>query len=115
MSLTLIEKINHMNHDIYFYDGIDFDMIRDHKDTSGDFLIFFIKSWSEELIKFRRDKKIHELLTGEKIQFDPDSIDKNTISIYMTSGYTISTYESIKQKILKTNYEPLAWSVRGLV
>lgn len=115
MSLTLIEKIHHMNYDIYFYDGIDFDMIRDHKDTSGDFLIFFIKSWSEEVKKFRRDKKIEQLLSGKKDLFDPNSIEKNTISIYMTNGHTISTYESIKEKIFRSNYEPLVWDVRGLV
>lgn len=115
MSLTLIERIHHMNYDIYFYDGIDFDMIRDHKDTSGDFLIFFIKSWDEEVKKFRRDKKIQELLTGEGVKFDPDLIDKNTISIYMTNGHTIPTYESIKEKIFRSNYEPLAWNIRGLV
>lgn len=104
-----------MNYDIHFYDGIDFDMIRDHKDTSGDFLIFFIKSWSDEVRIFQRDKKIHELLTGENDQFDPDLIDKNTISIYMTNGYTMSTYEAIKEKILKSNYESIAWNGKGLV
>ena len=42
-------------------------------------------------------------------------IDKNTISIYMTNGHTIPTYESIKEKIFRSNYEPLAWNIRGLV
>jgi hypothetical protein len=113
--MILIDKIEFNNHNIFFYDGIDFDMIRDHKDTSGDFLIFFIYSWVDEVKKWRRDQKIKTILEDTDSNFDPDLINKNTISIYLTNGYVMETYKVIKDKIFKSNYEPLAWNLRGLV
>jgi len=112
----LIEKINHMNYDIYFYDGIDFEMIRKHNDDSGEFLIFFIKSWKDEVIKYRRDKKIKNILYDIDDKFDPDLIEKNTVAIYLTNGYVMETYKSIKEKIiLKSNYDPLYRDFKGKV
>jgi hypothetical protein len=113
--MILIDKIEFNNHNIFFYDGIDFDMIKDHKDTSGDFLIFFIYSWVDEVKKWRRDQKIKTILEDIDNNFDPDLINKNTISIYLTNGYVMETYKVIKDKIFKLNYEPLAWNLKGLV
>ena len=113
--MILIDKIKHNNYNIFFYDGIDFNMIREHKDISGDFLIFFIKSWNDEVKKWKREQKLNRLLDGTGDEFDPDLIDKNTISIYLTNGYVMETYQVIKDKIFKSNYEPLAWNLKGLV
>jgi hypothetical protein len=112
--MTLIDKIEYNNYNIFFYDGIDFNMIRDHKDTSGDFLIFFIYSWDDEVKKWKRDQKLNKLLDDVNNDFDPNSIDKNTICIYHTNGYVMETYKVIKDKIFKSNYEPLAWNLKGL-
>lgn len=105
--MILIDKVEYNNFNIFFYDGIDFDMIRDHNDYSGDFLIFFIYSWVDEVKKWNRDNKINNILEDMDNDFDPDLINKNTISIYLTNGYVMETYKVIKDKVFKLNYESL--------
>lgn len=102
--MRLIEKYEIDNYNILFYDGIDFDIIRDHDDSST-FLVFYIESWKMEVEKWKRDKKIDELLSGEKDLFDPDLIRKNNIAIYLTNGYLEPTHHAIKKKLI----EPPSW------
>ena len=113
--MILIDKVEYNNFNIFFYDGIDFDMIRDHNDSDGKFLIFFIYSWVDEVKKWNRDNKINNILEDMNNDFDPDLINKNTISIYLTNGYVMETYKVIKDKIFKSNYEPLSYNLKGLV
>jgi len=101
----LIETYEHESYDILFYEGIDFDMIRKHRDDSNTFLVFYIESWKYEVERYRRDMKIDELLSGEKDLFDPDVIKKNTVAIYLTNGYLEPTHLAIKKKLI----EPPQW------
>ncbi len=101
--IRLIETYQHESYDITFYEGIDFDMIRNHDDTSSKFLVFYIESWKLEVEIWKRDKNIDELLSGEKDLFDPDSIRKNNIAIYLTNGYLEPTHQAIKKKLTETN------------
>ena len=103
--VRLIETYEHESYDIIFYEGIDFDMIRNHSDDSSNFLVFYIESWKLEVERWKRDKKIDELLGGEKDLFDPELIKKNTVAIYLTNGYLEPTHHAIKKKLI----EPHSW------
>jgi len=104
--MTLIEEINIETCIFRFYDGIDFDMIKDHK--GEEFLIFFIDSWVDSYKQWERDKKIESLLNDNVDYFDPSSIENNLIAIYQTSGNLEMTYLAIKSKLLerKPFFEP---------
>ena len=58
--MILIEELKIEFQTVKFYDGIDFEMIRNHR--GNDFLVFFIKSWKEEILKWERDSKLNTLL-----------------------------------------------------
>jgi hypothetical protein len=103
--LRLIETYKHESYDIIFYEGIDFDMIRNHSDESSEFLVFYIESWKSEVDSYKREKRIEELLGGEKDLFDPELIKKNTVAIYLTNGYLEPTHHAIKKKLI----EPQSW------
>lgn len=103
--MRLIEKYRHDSHDILFYEGIDFDVIREHRDDSGEFLVFYIESWKYEIDRYRREKRIDEVLDGEADLFDPDLIQKNTVAIYLTNGHLEPTHQAIKKKLV----EPVQW------
>lgn len=99
--MTLIDEINIETCIVRFYDGIDFDMIRDHK--KEEFLIFFIDNWIDSYTQWERDKKIDNLLNGTDDDFNPSTIENNWISIYQTSGNLEMTYLTIKSKLLDRN------------
>lgn len=99
--MTLIEEINIETCIVRFYDGIDFDMIRDHK--KEEFLIFFIDNWIDSYTQWERDKKIDNLLNGTDDDFNPSTIENKWISIYQTSGNLEMTYLTIKSKLLDRN------------
>ena len=99
--MTLIDEINIETCIVRFYDGIDFDMIRDHK--KEEFLIFFIDNWIDSYTQWERDKKIDNLLNGTNDYFNPSEIENKWISIYQTSGNLEMTYLTIKSKLLDRN------------
>lgn len=100
MGLTLIEKIEISGVETYFYDGIDFEMIKNHK-GEGDFIIFFVDNYVSEIKKWERDSRLESILNGTKFEnFDSDTYRNNSIAIYQTSGNLIPVYETIKKKIL---------------
>jgi hypothetical protein len=101
--LRLIETYEHDSYEILFYEGIDFDIIRKHKDDSSKFLVFYIESWKNEVERYKREKRIDELLDGHTDNFDPDLIRKNTIAIYLTNGYLEPTHMAIKKKLIEPN------------
>ena len=105
--MTLIEEINIETCIVRFYDGIDFDMIRDHK--KEEFLIFFIDNWIDSYTQWDRDKKIDNLLNGTDDDFNPSTIENNWISIYQTSGNLEMTYLTIKSKLLERNSPIEPW------
>jgi len=96
--MRLIEEINITTSIIRFYDGIDFDMIRDH--TTEDFLIFFIDSWSTEVKKWERDNKINNILNNIYNDFNPSEINNNFILIYQTSGDLDLVYKTVRDRLL---------------
>lgn len=101
----LIETYQHESYDIRFYDGIDFDMVRSHRDDSSTFLVFYIESWSKEVDRYRRELSIDFLLEGRDSEFDPELIKKSTVAIYLTNGYLEPTHLAIKKKLT----EPPMW------
>ena len=104
--MTLIEEINIETCTVRFYDGIDFDMIRDH--NKEELLIFFIDNWIDSYKQWERDKKIDNILDDIVEDFNPSTIENNWISVYQTSGNLEMTYLTIKSKLLerKSFFEP---------
>jgi hypothetical protein len=105
--MILIEEINIETCIVRFYDGIDFDMIRDHK--KEEFLIFFIDNWIDSYTQWERDKKIESLLNDTNDDFNPSAIENKWISIYQTSGNLEMTYLTIKSKLLERNSTIEPW------
>ena len=84
---------------IKYYDGIDYEMIKNHsKDGSGGFLYFFINRWIDEIKIYNRDKKINSILNNSEWEFDPGYIENNYIVIYQTDGQTMEIYKTIRER-----------------
>lgn len=99
MDLTLIEKAEIDGTDVFFYDGIDFDMIRDHKGEDG-FLIFFVDSYDSAAKAWKRQSQIESILDGREIEdLDSEKYQNSHTSIYQTSGNLMPVYEAIKKKL----------------
>jgi uncharacterized protein YwqG len=112
MDLTLIEKINISGTDTYFYDGIDFDMIRDHKEEYG-FLIFFVDSYINSVKAWERQSRLDSVLEDKDLEdFDSEKYQKNHIAIYQTSGNLIPVYETIKKKILEMSNQAFPFKIK---
>ena len=100
MALTLIENIEINGTNIFFYDGIDFDMIRDHKEEDG-FLIFFVDSYINSVKAWERQSRLDSVLEGKDPEdFDSEKYKNNYIAIYQTSGNLMPIYEIIKKKLI---------------
>lgn len=111
MSLTLIEKIEINGINVYFYDGIDFDMIKDHN-IENEFLIFFVENYVSEITKWERHRKLNSVLNGDSFEkFDNES--HRNIAIYQTSGDLIPIYKSIKEKILDSDNHDFPYKIIG--
>ena len=105
MDLTLIEKIEINDVTTYFYEGIDFDMIKNHKVEDG-FIIFFIDSYVDVIKTSDRENKIDSILYNKDPEdFNSEKYQKNNIAIYQTSGNLIPVYEAVKKKIIETDYQ----------
>lgn len=90
--------------DTYFYDGIDFDMIRDHKEEDG-FLIFFVDSYVSEIKGWERENRLNSILEGTDFEdFESERYQNNHIAIYQTSGNLIPVYDAIRRKLLESNH-----------
>lgn len=97
--MTLIDEIYKDDNRIRFYDGIDFDMVRNHSSEGLDGMVyFFIDSWKTELIRSKRDNKINEII-GDGLNIDIEDIDNNYMVIYQTEGHTMEVYKTIRNKI----------------
>lgn len=113
MSLILIEKIEVDGIDTYFYDGIDFSMIKSHKGENG-FLIFFVENYVSEIKKYERQNKLDSILEGTHIEkFDWDDYRSDYVAIYQTSGNLIPIYKSIREKILDTTNSVFPYKIIG--
>jgi hypothetical protein len=113
MDLILIEKIEICGTDTYFYDGIDFDMIRDHKGEDG-FLIFFVDSYISEVKGWERESRLNSILDGTDFEdFESEKYQNTHIAIYQTSGNLIPVYEAVKKKILETSNRVFPFKIRG--
>ena len=112
MDLTLIEKIEICGTDTYFYDGIDFDMIRDHKEEDG-FLIFFVDSYVSEIKGWERENRINSILEGTDFEdFESEKYQNTSIAIYQTSGSLTPVYEAIKKKILENSNRVFPFKIK---
>jgi hypothetical protein len=115
MDLTLIEKINISGTDTYFYDGIDFEMIRNHKEENG-FLIFFVDSYINSIKVWERENRLNSILEGTDFEdFESEKYQNNHIAIYQTSGNLIPVYEAIKKKILEPPNNVFPFKIKGSV
>jgi len=115
MDLTLIEKINISGTDTYFYDGIDFEMIRNHKEENG-FLIFFVDSYINSIKVWERENRLNSILEGTDFEdFESEKYQNNYIAIYQTSGNLIPVYEAIKKKILEPPNNVFPFKIKGSV
>ncbi len=100
MALTLIDKTIVNGTDVYFYEGIDFDMISRHTCDQG-FLIFFVDSYVSAAKAWERQSRIDSLLDGrDPERFDSEKYQNDHIAIYQTSGNTMPVYEAIREKLI---------------
>lgn len=99
MDSTLIDRISANGTDVYFYDGIDFDMILGHTPDKG-FLIFFVDSYVSAAKAWERQSRIESLLEGREPEpFDSEKYQNDSIAIYQTSGNLMPVYTAIREKL----------------
>jgi hypothetical protein len=111
--MNLIYKNIVNNLEIKYYEGIDFDIVKEHpKDGSNGMLIFFINNWVSEVNKWKRNSLINELLDEKKSDnWDLSNIDNNFISIYQSEGIPIDVlFETIKGKIERDQFINQTWT-----
>lgn len=90
---------------IRFYNGIDFNMIKNHpKDGSNGFICFFIDKWETEVKKQERDNKISSIIGEEFDDTDINEIDNNYVFVYETDGNMEIIYKAIRKKIENGNF-----------
>jgi hypothetical protein len=113
--MILIEELKIEYKIVRLYDGIDFEMIYNHR--GNDFLIFFIKSWKEEVIKWERDFKLNKLLNNEDyIDFDIHNMENNYVSIYQVSDNMCEILDVVKKRLInKKDYTVFPWNIEGII
>lgn len=113
--MTLIDELKIEFRTIRFYDGIDFDMIHNHK--GNDFLIFFIKSWKDEIKKWERDSKLNKLLYDKDyIDFDVHNMENNYVCIYQVGDNLPGVLEVVKKRLInKQDPTVFPWNIEGIV
>ncbi len=98
--MTLIDEIQKDDLRVRFYDGIDFEMIRNHPiDGSDGFIYFFIDRWIDTVKIYQRDCKIEEIIGHNTPSINTDDINNAYIIIYQTGGQTMMLYNMIKEKV----------------
>jgi hypothetical protein len=75
--MDLIEEISLGSYSVSFYDGIDFEMIKNH--DSKNLLIFFVDSWVDEVIIYERNCKLKSILDGTDNEFNIHNISNKRI------------------------------------
>jgi hypothetical protein len=95
--MILFDEININGNIIKFYDGIDYEFLRNY--DKKELIVIFIEDWNKEQIGFIREAKINSLFGGQEYKKLED-INNNYIAIYQTSGYLEIVAESIKKKLL---------------
>ena len=113
--MILIEELKIEYNTIRFYDGIDFEMIHNHR--GNDFLIFFIKSWKEEIIKWERDSKLNTLLNNKDYtDFDVHNMENNYFSIYQVVDNIDGVLYVVKKRLInKQDHTVFPWNIEGIV
>jgi hypothetical protein len=113
--MILIDEIKIEFKTIRFYDGIDFEMIHNHK--GNDFLIFFIKSWKDEIKKWERDSKLNKLLYDKDYgDFDVHNMENNYVSIYQVGDNLPGVLEVVKKRLInKQDHTVFPWNIEGIV
>lgn len=113
MALTLIENIEINGINVFFYDGIDFDMVLSHKEENG-YLIFFVDSYVNSVKAWERQIRLDSILEGKEAEeFDSEKYYNSSVAIYQTSGCLMPVYETIKKKLMDPikNWNP--WEIKG--
>jgi hypothetical protein len=97
--MVLIEEFKIEYTTVRLYDGIDFDMIHNHR--GNDFLIFFIKSWKEEILKWERDSKLNKLLNNKDYSdLDLHNIENNYVSIYQVGDNLSVVLGVVRERLI---------------
>lgn len=97
-----------------YYNGMDIESIHNHpKDGSQGMMIVFIENWEKELIKYKRNNKISELLNESKSEINQEdlfNINNNFVTIYQANGISIELlFETIKTKIERNQIPTQPW------
>ena len=113
--MTLIEELKIDNLNVRFYDGIDFEMIKNHR--GNDYLIFFIKSWKCEIKKWERDIKLNKILYDkENNEFDVHNMSNDFISIYQVGDDLFSIVDVVKKRIINSkSLSVFPWKIGEVV
>lgn len=99
--MILISKEIIDGDEIKYYDGIDFDIVKEHPhDGSNGFIFCFVDNLVSEIKKYNRSNKIDTIIDDkdEKV-FDTEEINNNYVCVYQTNGLTQQVYETIKENI----------------
>lgn len=110
--MILIETIEVDNNKISFYNGIDFEILRNHpKDGSEGFIFCFVENFVTEVQTHKRQNKINSVLTDNiSIEFDSKDIENNFIAIYQLQGTEPGVlFEVIKNKVINKNFPEHPW------
>ena len=113
--MILIDEFKIEYKTVRFYDGIDFEVIYKHK--GNDFLIFFIKSWKDEIIKWERDSKLNKLLNNKDyIDFDVHNMENNYVSIYQVGDNLSVVIDVVKKRIInRQDHTVFPYKIRDIV
>jgi hypothetical protein len=89
--LKLIKNIIKDDINIFFYKGIDFNMIINHpNDGSKGMIFFFVDNYINELKKYKRNCKISSVIDNFNFEdFNLNSLNKNYIVIYQIEDDSI--------------------------
>lgn len=110
--MILIETIEVDSNKISFYNGIDFDVLKNHpKDGSEGFIFCFVENFVTEVQSHKRQNKINSVLTSDiSKEFDTKDIENNYIAIYQLQGTEPGVlFEVIKQKVITKNFPEHPW------
>lgn len=101
--MTLIEKEIINGRLCLYYDGIDFEMIRNHpKDGSNGFVVFLVESFINEIKNHNRHRKINSILQKEEfVPFDTDEMAHDFVGIYQYEGVGLKTMLSVVKKQMR--------------
>jgi hypothetical protein len=115
MKIISTEKINNILY--HFYEGIDFNIIKQHGNDGNDgVIICFIKNWKYYELNYNRNVKIDNILNNKQNDlFNWDFINNNYVIVYQCENIDIYImYEYIKENISIINKKNIWISVTGI-